>query len=166
MQWSLTIVHPANQPGTSRKQNLGSPNVPRPNSFVQQGPTIGTGCKQDLSDSNVACQYGFVQQGSTISTSRKQDPYNPGVTFKDGPVQRGLTIVRPEVNRNPGRKQNLGSSNVPHPNSFVQQGPTIGTGRKQDPYNPGVTFKDGPVQRGLTIVRPEVNRNPPQAEHL
>ncbi|MCY4520734.1 MAG: hypothetical protein OXC13_08135 [Caldilineaceae bacterium] len=54
-------------------------------------------------------------------------------------VQRGLTIVRPKINRDTLRKQNLDNIDLSFPRGRVQQGPAIDTGRKQDLDNPGVS---------------------------
>lgn len=70
------------------------------------------------------------------------------------------------VDRNPGCKQDLGDTGMASGNGLVQQGPTIGTSRKQNPHNPGVTFKDGSAQRSLTIVRLEVDWDPGRKQDL
>ena len=125
-----------------------------------------TSSKKHLDNTDLSFPRCRVQQDSAVGTGSEQGHCHVHMTRSCGPVQRGLPIIPLHIDRDTDRKQDLGGTDMPFDGCHMQQGPTVGTGRKQDPRHIHMTRSCSPVQRGFPIVSLHINRNTRRKQYL
>ena len=92
-----------------------------------------------------------------MGTLGKQDLDDAGVSRPSSRVQRGPAIASPRIDRNIRRQQNLNGTDLSCLGYRMQQSLAVGPLGKQGLRNFDMSFTSGLAQRGLTIVRLNIN---------